>query len=87
MWSLLGSTVATGAGLLGGNLAFGHTKAWRGQLGRSNLLLPFHLGWGTAVAAGAYKPPVNPSVTAATSEIDELTVAVLRGARDRHRVG
>ena len=27
MWSLLGSTVATGAGLLGGNLAFGRAKA------------------------------------------------------------
>jgi len=26
MWSLLGSGVATGAGLLGGNLAFGRTK-------------------------------------------------------------
>ena len=27
MWSLLGTGVATGAGLLGGNLAFGRTKA------------------------------------------------------------
>jgi uncharacterized membrane protein len=26
MWSLLGATVATGAGLLGGNLAFGRSK-------------------------------------------------------------
>ena len=59
MWSLLGSTVATGAGLLGGNLAFGRSevsKRARGHLGRSNLLLPFTFEQGTAVAVGAYKP-------------------------------